>query len=129
MSDFINCQYCNKPRPANVTTCPYCKPTAQQTIKDFTGKQAKVASAKIGTLADKLEENAKNNRQKLIRTCLICNQTSTMKTWLGNNSAPQFVLILLCFFYLIPGLIFAAWCSGKYKCPKCGTVGKNYIAN
>jgi hypothetical protein len=50
------------------------------------------------------------------RQCLVCQYTGLMKTWLGNY--------LLCF-YLIPGLIFIGWGWGKYKCPKCGVLGKS----
>lgn len=62
------------------------------------------------------------------RTCLVCKHTGPMKTWLGGYSGPQFIALILLFFYLIPGLIFIAWGWGKYKCPICGTLGKSIPA-
>jgi len=60
-----------------------------------------------------------------VRKCLSCNQVSRMKTWLGNYNGPQFIAVLLLLCFLLPGLIFIAWASGKYKCPSCGKVGNN----
>lgn len=59
------------------------------------------------------------------RECLTCGYKGYMKTWLGNHSGPQIITLILCLFYLIPGIIFIAWGWGKYKCPKCGALGKN----
>jgi hypothetical protein len=51
-----------------------------------------------------------------------------MKTWLRHYGFPQFLLLVLLFSYVIPGLIFMAWGWGKYKCPKCGALAKNVQA-
>ena len=59
------------------------------------------------------------------RRCLACGYQGRMKTWLGNYSVPQFIALLGFLFFFIPGLIFIAIISGKYKCPSCGTIGKN----
>ena len=59
------------------------------------------------------------------RTCLICGHKGQMKTWVGNYSYPQLIAFILMLFYLIPGIIFIAWFWGKFKCPKCGALGKN----
>ena len=59
------------------------------------------------------------------RRCLVCGYEGPMKTWLRNYNAPQFILLLLLFVYIIPGLIFLAWGWGKYKCPNCGALGKS----
>ena len=61
------------------------------------------------------------------RKCLVCNYQGKMKTWLRNYNAPQFITILLLCTFIVPGLIFIAWGWGKYKCPKCGTIGKNIL--
>ncbi len=59
------------------------------------------------------------------RRCLVCGYEGRMKTWLRWYNSAQFIaLVLLCFFF-VPGLIFIAWGWGKYKCPHCGTLGKN----
>lgn len=50
-----------------------------------------------------------------------------MKTWLANYGLPQFIALVLLFLYVIPGLIFIAWGWGKYKCPKCGALGKSTL--
>ncbi|MDD2367045.1 MAG: hypothetical protein PHN84_12855 [Desulfuromonadaceae bacterium] len=63
------------------------------------------------------------------RKCLSCGFEGPMKTWLRNYSAPQLIMIVLLLFWLVPGLIFIAWAWGKYKCPRCGTVGKNMMAD
>jgi DNA-directed RNA polymerase subunit RPC12/RpoP len=59
------------------------------------------------------------------RSCLVCGYEGEMKTWLLNNSAPQFVALLGLLFFFIPGLIFITLSWGKYKCPHCGALGKN----
>ncbi len=59
------------------------------------------------------------------RKCLTCNYEGKMKTWLSNYNAPQFIVVIGLLFFLIPGLIFIALYWGKYKCPDCGTIGKN----
>lgn len=59
------------------------------------------------------------------RRCLSCGYVGEMKSWLSNYNFPQFTGCLLLIFFVVPGLIFIAWAWGKYKCPRCGTVGKN----
>lgn len=60
------------------------------------------------------------------RKCLACGYQGRMKTWLGNYNVPQFIAVLGLLFFFIPGLIFIALASGKYKCPNCGAVGRNH---
>jgi hypothetical protein len=60
-----------------------------------------------------------------VRRCLVCGYEGSMKTWLRNYNLPQFVSLILLFFYIIPGLIFIGWGWGKYKCPQCGALAKN----
>lgn len=62
------------------------------------------------------------------RKCMKCGYTGQMKTWLSNYNAPQFIALILLFFYIIPGLIFIALSWGKHKCPKCGSIGSNSSA-
>lgn len=62
------------------------------------------------------------------RRCLSCGHCGQMKTWLRNYNMPQFLAVVLCLFYLIPGVVFIAWAWGKYKCPQCGKVGENAAA-
>jgi RNA polymerase subunit RPABC4/transcription elongation factor Spt4 len=59
------------------------------------------------------------------RKCLACEYTGTMRSWIGNNSGPQLLAVILLMFWLLPGLLFIAWAWGKYKCPRCGALGKN----
>jgi len=59
------------------------------------------------------------------RKCLSCGSIAIMKTWLRNYNVPQIILILGLLLYVIPGLIFLAWAWGKYRCPKCGAIGKS----
>jgi hypothetical protein len=59
------------------------------------------------------------------RQCLTCDYAGEMKTWLANYKAPQFMAVVGFILCYIPGLIFIAWYWGKYKCPSCGTIGKN----
>jgi predicted RNA-binding Zn-ribbon protein involved in translation (DUF1610 family) len=59
------------------------------------------------------------------RRCLACGYEGEMKTWLGNYNAPQLVGCLLTFVYILPGIVFAAWAYGKYKCPQCGALDKS----
>lgn len=61
------------------------------------------------------------------RRCLSCGFEGPMKSWIQNNSAPQLVSLILLFFWIIPGVIFIIWAWGKYKCPRCNTVGKNMM--
>lgn len=59
------------------------------------------------------------------RHCMTCGFEGSMKTWLGNYNAPQFIVLLGLLFCVIPGLIFIALFYNKYKCPNCGALGKN----
>jgi len=59
------------------------------------------------------------------RECLACGYKGYMKTWMGNYSVPQLIVLVLLLFYVIPGIVFIAWGWGKYKCPKCGALAKN----
>ena len=59
------------------------------------------------------------------RRCLTCGYQGQMKTLLGNHSGPQMIAFILLLFYAIPGFIYIAWGWGKFKCPKCGALGKN----
>lgn len=63
-----------------------------------------------------------------VRRCLSCGHTGQMKTWLGNYSFPQFLVLLGLLFYILPGVIFIAWAWGKFKCPNCGALDKNTAA-
>ncbi len=67
----------------------------------------------------------KGSRTASQRRCLACGYQGSMKTWMGNNSVPQLISLILLFCWVVPGIIFIAWAWGKYKCPNCGTVGKN----
>jgi hypothetical protein len=60
-----------------------------------------------------------------LRKCLACGHEGEMKTWLNNYNAPKFIVIAGFLLGYIPGLIFIAMYIGKYKCPSCGSVGKN----
>jgi rubredoxin len=59
--------------------------------------------------------------------CLVCGFEGQMKTWLSNYSVPQFILIALSLFWIVPGLIFMACVWGKRKCPQCGALAKNIM--
>ncbi len=59
------------------------------------------------------------------RKCLNCGFEGGMKTWIPNYKAPKFYFVLGFICGYIPGLIFLALYWGKYKCPKCGAVGRN----
>ncbi len=61
------------------------------------------------------------------RRCLACQYRGTMKTWLGGYFAPQLIALLGLLFFVIPGIIFIAISAGKFKCPKCGAIGKNIL--
>lgn len=58
------------------------------------------------------------------RRCLQCDHSSEMSTQL-SHFLPFMIALVLMMFYIIPGLIFIAVYWGKYKCPRCGAVGKN----
>ena len=59
------------------------------------------------------------------RKCLVCGYKGQMKTWLGNYDFPQILACFLLLFFVIPGLIFIGWGWGKYKCSRCGALGKS----
>jgi len=63
-----------------------------------------------------------------VRTCLHCGHEGEMKTWLSNYTVPKCIAVAGFLLGYIPGLIFLAVYWGKYKCPVCGTVGKNQVA-
>lgn len=60
-----------------------------------------------------------------IRKCLNCGHEGEMKTWLFNYYAPKLITFAGFLLGYIPGLIFLAIYWGKYKCPSCGSIGKN----
>jgi len=60
-----------------------------------------------------------------VRKCLMCGHEGEMKTWLANYTAPKLIVIAGFLLGYIPGLIFLAFYWGKYKCPSCGSIGKN----
>lgn len=60
------------------------------------------------------------------RKCLSCGFKGQMKTWLSNYNTPQFIVLIGLLFFMVPGLIFIAVFWGKYKCPNCGSVGRNH---
>lgn len=84
-------------------------------VKEFFSPGSVSAVNKVGDI-----DYGKNGRE-----CLSCGFKGRMKTWLGNYGAPQFIVLLGILFFIIPGLIFIALFSGKYKCPSCGAIGKN----
>ncbi len=60
-----------------------------------------------------------------VRKCLTCGYEGEMKTWLSHYIIPKCIVIAGFLLGYIPGLIFIAVYSGKYKCPGCGAIGKN----
>jgi hypothetical protein len=60
-----------------------------------------------------------------VRKCLACGHEGEMKTWLSNYNVPKFIVIVGFLLGYIPGLIFLAIYWGEYKCPSCGSIGKN----
>ena len=62
-----------------------------------------------------------------IRECLACGYEGEMKTWLSNFIAPKIITVMGFLLGYIPGLIFLAIYWGKYKCPGCGSIGKNQV--
>jgi hypothetical protein len=60
-----------------------------------------------------------------VRKCLTCGYEGEMKTWLSNYNGPKFIAVAGFLSGYIPGLIFLALYWGKYKCPVCGSIGKN----
>jgi len=59
------------------------------------------------------------------RECMVCGYKGRMATWIGNHGAPQFIILVGLLFMVIPGLIFMGLYWGKYKCPSCGSIGRN----
>ncbi len=58
------------------------------------------------------------------RKCLACDFKGIMGTWLTSFKGALIALLLL-LLWIVPGLIFIAWGSGKFKCPNCGAIGKS----
>jgi uncharacterized protein (UPF0212 family) len=53
-----------------------------------------------------------------------------MTTWLSNNNTAKIISVTGLLLFIIPGLIYIAYYWGKYKCPRCGVIGKNqHITN
>ncbi len=59
------------------------------------------------------------------RTCLCCGYEGNMKTWIANYKVPKLIIVVGFLLGYIPGLIFLVIYWGKYKCQKCGAIGKN----
>lgn len=59
------------------------------------------------------------------RTCLACAYEGEMKTWISHYNVPKIIAVTGFLLGYIPGLIFLALYWGKYKCPRCGAIGKN----
>lgn len=92
--------------------CPKCK-NPSMIPSDSPKGQNIISENKVSNLDD--------------RKCLTCNYEGQMKTWLRNYTAPQLITLVLFVLYFVPGLIFVWWFYGKYKCPSCGTIGKNIL--
>ena len=60
-----------------------------------------------------------------IRSCASCGFTGEMKTWISHYTRPKLLLLLGFVLGYVPGLLFLVYYWGKFKCPTCGTVGKN----
>ncbi len=60
------------------------------------------------------------------RRCLACGYEGKMKAY-SRYGLPQFIALFLLFLFVIPGLIYIGFISGKYKCPQCGALAKNII--
>jgi len=59
------------------------------------------------------------------RECMVCGYKGWMATWIGNHGAPQFIIFIGFLFMVIPGLIFMCLYWGKFRCPSCGSIGRN----
>ena len=69
------------------------------------------------------------NNEASDRTCLRCGYEGEMKTWIANYIVPKLILVAGFLLGYIPGLIFLVIYWGKYKCQKCGSIGKNQPIN
>lgn len=77
--------------------------------------------------ADSMDKHDNSDDGFCVRKCLACGHVGEMKTWLSNYNAPKIIVIAGFLLGYIPGLIFIAWYWGKYKCPSCGSIGKNRL--
>jgi len=101
------CHECGATIKAKAEICPKCgvrQPLPQLSLQEFTGNPGE-------------------------KKCLNCGYQGPMKTWLGNYNFPQFIAIILLWFWIVPGLVFIAYFWGKSKCPRCATVGKTVSPN
>lgn len=60
-----------------------------------------------------------------VRKCLACGHEGEMKTWISHYNVPKLIAVTGLLLGYIPGLIFLAMYWGKFKCPNCGSIGKN----
>ncbi|MFZ2950620.1 MAG: hypothetical protein WA003_14185 [Desulfuromonadaceae bacterium] len=60
-----------------------------------------------------------------VRTCLACGHDGEMKTWISNYTVPKCITVAGFLLGYIPGLVFVLLYWGKFKCPRCGAIGKN----
>jgi hypothetical protein len=67
------------------------------------------------------------NKGCSVRKCLVCQYEGEMKTWISHFIAPKLYVFLGLLLGYVPGLIFIVFYWGKYKCPSCGSVGKNQM--
>jgi len=68
MADLIKCQYCGQPRPTTLETCPYCKPTAQQLLKNGINK----TTEKITKTAENIKATQDQKKHVLDTTTKKC---------------------------------------------------------
>ena len=59
------------------------------------------------------------------RRCYRCQYEGNMETWFTDKWLPYIIVILGFCFYMVPGIIFWVYAYGKYRCPACGSIGKN----
>lgn len=64
-----------------------------------------------------------------VRRCLACGHEGEMKTWLSHYNVPKLIAVAGFLLGYVPGLIFLAVYWGKYKCPRCGAIGKSQQIN
>jgi ribosomal protein L37AE/L43A len=72
-----------------------------------------------------VERQADQDIASNVRTCLACGYEGEMKVWLSSYTIPKLIAVAGFVLGYVPGLIFLAVYWGKYKCPKCGKVGKS----